>query len=313
MKQLLVSLENKEQGFTLLEFIVAVGILTIIAIVIILFMGKGIDFLVKGLPTKPQEIIQLILEGEEGRTEFEKMGLISTIRGGYSIYPPEFSANPQFDDETQLITLGTNTIMIGYGIVDSKNGICDSTVTVTTDVAIIQEGSATTTDVRKGIPTITVISPYNVNEPMGTTSLLLATNPGGDDYGLAIGYQFSKSDNQGTLTKSIFHKNPAGRWELATMTVISKNVSQLEFRYFTADEELPPGTPTLLSKIRQIEMVMITLKVDNDDDKDGLIEEDPIDGKDNDSDGEIDEDYFNGMSVTTRVYFRNLYRDRWIR
>lgn len=309
MKQPLVFLENKERGFTLLEFIVAAGILAIILIVIILFMKKGMDFWVKGLPTKPQEIIQLILEGEEGRTEFEKMGLISTIRGGYSIYRPEFGANPQFDNETQLITLGTNSIMIGYGIVDSKNAICDSTVTVTTDVAIIYQGSATTTDFRKGTQTLTVISPYNVNEPMGTTSLLLATNPLGDDYGLAIGYQFSRSYNQGTVTKSIFYKNSAGTWELATRTVISKNVSQLEFRYFTADEELPAGTPTVLSKIRQIEMVMITLKVDNDDDKDGSIEEDPIDGIDNDSDGKIDEDYFNGMSVTTRVYFRNLGRE----
>ncbi|MEW6094970.1 MAG: hypothetical protein AB1567_00375 [bacterium] len=308
MKYPLVFLKNKEQGTTLLEFIVGVGILAVIAMVIILFMRQGMDFMVKGVPTKPQEIVKLILEGEEGRTDFEKQGLLSTLRGGYSIYGPQF-------DVEQPITLGTNSIIIGYGIVDSQNGYCESTVTVNTDTPIINQGSPTTTDLKKGIPTITVISPYNSDNPEGTTSLLLENSPLGDDYGLAVKYEFKQINElrngriyqQGELYKTIYHKNSGGFWiQQGTPTLISQHISQLEFRYFTSDEEVSAGIPTGLSKIRQIEMIMITLKVDNNDDRDRSIEEDVLDGRDNDLDGKIDEDYFNGISVTTRIYFRNL-------
>jgi len=303
-------LKNKQEGFTLLEFMVGAGILAVIMMVIILFVKKGMDFWQRGVPTEPRKIVNLVLEGEEGRIGSEKMGLVPTIRGGYSIY------GPQFDEANQPITLGTSSIIIGYGIVDSQNGVCDSTVTISSDTTIVPFGSPTTTDLRKGIPTITVVSPYDENNPEGTTSLLLENNPLGDDYGLAIGYQFRQINEvrngrrykQGELYKSIYHKNSLGTWtQQGTQTLISQHISQVKFRYFTSQEkEIFTETPTALSTIKQIRMVMITLKVDNDDDKDGSIEEDVLDGKDNDSDGKIDEDYFNGITVTTRVYFRNL-------
>jgi len=303
-----IFLKNRQEGFTLLELMVTVGILAVIMMVIILCVKKGMDFWQRGIPTEPREIVKLVLEGEEGRIGIEKMGLVPTLRGGYAIYDTRFG--------TDSITLGTSSIIIGYGIVDSQNGFCDSTVTVPSDTAIISPGSPTTTDFKKGTPTITVISPYDENNPMGTTSLLLENNPCGDDYGLAIGYQFRQINElrngriykQGELYKIIYHKNPLGMWiQQGTQTLISQYISQLEFRYFTSQgKEIPPGTPTALSTIKQIRMVMITLKVDNDDDKDGSIEEDVLDGTDNDSDGKIDEDYFNGIEVNTRVYFRNL-------
>ncbi len=301
MKYLPIFLKNKPQGFTLLELIISVGILLVIVMVIILFAKKGIEFWTKGIPTEPQEIVRLILEGETGKLGFENMGLVPTLRGKYSIYGPQFDAD-------QSVTLGTNTIIIGYGIVDSGDGFCDTRVTTTTDFPIIHFGSPTTTDFKKGTPTITVVSPYDMNEPMGTTSHILETNPSGDDYGLAIQYQFKQIDRQGKLYKTIYTKNAVGNWAVkGTPTLIAQNISQLEFRYFTeSDNELPAGIPLALSEIRQIKSVMITLKVDSDNDRDGLIEEDWFDGEDNDNDGKIDEDYFNGIEVVTRIYFRNL-------
>ncbi len=299
---------NKQNGFTLLELIVGAGIVGILMMVIILFIGGGMNFWTKGIPTKPQDIVNLILEGETGRRSIEDWGIIPTIRGGYSIYDLQF-------DEEQPVTLGTSSIIIGFGIVDCGNGLCDSTVTTSTDLPIIYCGSPTTTDVTKGIPTITVVSPYDINNPDGTTSQILNTNPAGDDYGLAIRYQFvpiqetrnGRIYKQGQLYKSIYHKDSGGNWNLiGNPTLIADNISQLEFRYFTDREELLAEIPTALSKITQITSVMITLAIDNDDDRDGSIEEDKLDGIDNDLDGKIDEDYFNGIRINTRAYFRNL-------
>ncbi|MDI6736727.1 MAG: prepilin-type N-terminal cleavage/methylation domain-containing protein [bacterium] len=299
---------NKQNGFTLLELIVGAGIVGILMMVIVLFIGGGMNFWTKGIPTKPQEIVNLILEGETGKRNIEDWGIIPTIRGGYSIYDLEF-------DKDQPITLDANNIVIGFGIVDCGNGLCNSTVTTSTDLPLIYYGSPTTTDFTKGTPTITVVSPYDINNPYGTTSQILNTNPAGDDYGLAIRYQFvpikeiknGRLYKQGKLYKGIYHKDSAGNWSLiGTQTLIAENISQLEFRYFTDREELPAGTPTALSKIRQINSVMITLAIDNDDDRDGSIEEDKLDGIDNDLDGKIDEDYFNGIRIKTRAYFRNL-------
>lgn len=287
---------------------VGVGLAGILMMVIILFIGRGMNFWTKGIPTKPQDIVNLILEGETGKRSIEDWGLIPTIRGGYSLYDLQF-------DEEQPITLGTSSIIIGFGIVDYGNGFCNSTVTISTDFPVIYYGSPTTTDFTKGTPTITVVSPYDRNAPYGTTSQILETNPGDDDYGLAIRYQFvpiqeirnGRIYKQGELYKSIYHKDSAGNWTLTgTQTLIAKNISQLEFRYFTDREELLAGIPIALSKISRINSVMITLAIDNDDDKDGSIEEDKIDGIDNDLDGKIDEDYFNGILIKTRAYFRNL-------
>lgn len=307
---------NNSQGFTLLEIIISVGIFLIIIMVIILFAKGGIEFWIKGIPTEPQEITRLILEGEPGKLGLENIGLVPTIRGAYAIYGSEF------DVETP-VTLGTNTIILGYGIVDS-GGICDTTATTTTDFQIINSGSPTTTDFKKGTPTITVVSPYDPHNPMGTSSYILATNPSGDDYGLAIKYQFRKINeerngkiyNQGRLYKTVYTKNSEGTWTVKYgETLIAQDISQLEFRYFIAsDMELPVGIPIGLNMIRQIKSVMITLKVDKDDDDDGSIEEDWIDDKhvvcfkekDNDNDGRIDEDSFNGIGIVTMVYLRNL-------
>jgi len=297
--------KNKQHGFTLLEFMFGIGIVGILMMVIILFAKGGINFWLKGIPTNPQDIVNLILEGEVGKRAIEDWGLVPTIRGGYSIYDLQFDAE-------RPITLGKSSIIIGYGIVDGNNGFCDTRSTPQ-DFQIITQGSATTTDFTKGTPTITVVSSYNINDPDGTTSQILETNPQGDDYGLAIRYEFRPINNgrirQGELYKTIYHKDSTGHWNLiGSETLIAKNISQFELRYFTDKEELLSETPTELSKIRQINSVMITLAVDNDDDGDGSIEEDRLDGIDNDRDGEIDEDYFNGMRVTTRVYFRNLIR-----
>ncbi len=276
--------------------------------VIILFIGRGMNFWTKEIPTKPQNIVNLILEGERGKRSIEDWGLVPTIRGGYSIYDLEF-------DEDQPITLDANNIVIGFGIVDCGNGLCDSTVTTSTDLPLIYCGSPTTTNFTKGTPTITVVSPYDINNPYGTTSQILNTNPAGDDYGLAIWYRFvpieemknGKFYKQGKLFKGIYHKDSTGTWIfIGTQTFIAENISQLEFRYFTDREELLPGVLIGLDKISQINSVMITLAIDHDDDKDGSIEEDRIDGIDNDLDGKIDEDYFNGIRINTRAYFRNL-------
>lgn len=308
---------NNSQGFTLLEIIVSVGILLIIVMVIILFVKGGIEFWAKGVYTEPQEIARLILEGEPGKLGLENMGLVPTIRGAYSIYGPRF-------DVDEPITLGTNTIILGYGIVDCGDGICNTTVTTTTDFQIINCGSPTTTNFRKGTPTITVVFPYDPQDPTGTTSHILATNPSGDDYGLAIKYQFKeikeekngRIHNQGRLYKSVYTKDSRGSWTIkGTEILIVENISQLEFRYFTtSDKELPTEIPLSLNMIRQIKSIMITLKVDRDDDNDTSIEEDWIDEekvtcsreRDNDNDGKIDEDYFNGIEIVTRVYLRNL-------
>lgn len=286
---------------------VGVGILGILLMVIILFAKGGMDFWVKGIPTKPQDIVSLVLEGEVGKRSIEDWGLVPTIRGGYSVY------DRQFDSATTTITLGTSSIIIGFGIVDGNNGFCNTTRSTTFDLQIITQGSATTTDFTKGTPTITVVSPYCLDDPYGTHSQILETTPAGDDYGLAIGYQFipiqeiknGKIYKQGRVDKSVYHKNSAGVWSFIGSQTIAENINQLEFRYFTDNEEVLPGTPTALGKISQINTIMITLAVDNDDDRDGSIEEDKLDGIDNDSDGKIDEDYFNGMRVTTRAYFRN--------
>lgn len=307
MNYLHISL-NKQNGFNLLELMIGIGIVGILMMVIILFVKGGLDFWVKGIPTKPQEIVNLILEGEIGKRNIKDWGLVPTIRNGYSIYDLHF-------DEMRPITLGTNSVIIGFGIVDCGNGVCDTTAVTPNDFQIIKSGSFTTTNFTKGTPTITVVSPYDKNNPYGTTSQILETNPAGDDYGLAIRYQFVKLQesrdgkvyNQGKLYKSIYHKDSGGSWKLTgTPVLIAKDVSQLEFRYFTDKKEIATGVPTVLSEIRSINSIMITVGVDNDDDRDGSIEEDPIDGINNDLDGKIDEDYFNGILIKTRVYFRNL-------
>jgi prepilin-type N-terminal cleavage/methylation domain-containing protein len=291
---------RNKRGMTLIEILFCVGILCIIVLVFFTFFFGGIRYVVKGVHTEPAQIAREILHGKAGIRE----GLVEDIRGLYSIY------DEQIDNGVVTVNLHSDKIIMGYGIVDSMDGIAGSHTVALTDYRLITAGSKTTngtpTSFTKGTPTITVVSPFDFNNPTGTYTQTLESDidPLSDDYKLIKSYEYYSSNNQGwiigTVTK-IFYNNT-----LNETFKIGKNITRLEFRYFTGDgEEIGTGTISRLD-VNKIRLIKVILEVDKDDDEDGKVAEDSKDEIDNDEDGRVDEDDFNGIELTTRVFPRNL-------
>lgn len=296
---------NNNKGTTLIELIFCGGILAIIVMAFLTYLFTGMGYIVKGVKPEAAQIAREILHGKPGE---RGRGLIGDITGLYSIY------DDQLDNGTNMINLYSDRIMMGYGIVDDENMICNSPNNpplAITDFQIIKTGSITTTnfDLRYGTPTITVISPYDQTSFDEAFSQTLESLPGqnSDDHKLIISYQYITLANtgwiKGTITK-IYNRatNPI----VTAPFKIGKNVTRLEFRYFTGTGvEVRTGSVSR-AVVNKIRLIKVMLWVDNDDDNDGKVSEDLVDNIDNDMDGKIDEDDFSGVKLSTRVFPRNL-------
>ncbi|MDI6734732.1 MAG: prepilin-type N-terminal cleavage/methylation domain-containing protein [bacterium] len=287
---------SNKKGMTLIEILICVGILCVLVLSFFSFFFGGMKYIAKGVDTNPEQIAREILQGKPGIQK----GLVEDIRGLYSIY------DGQIDSGTVTVTLYSDKIILGYGIVDSIDGIAGSHTVSPTDYRLITSGSATTTSFIKGTPTIPVVAPTDTGNPTGTYTQTLESGLDvlSDDYKLIKSYAYYFSNNQGWIIGTVTKISPIST--LNEPFKIGKNITRLEFKYFTGDgQEIGTGTVSRLD-VNKIRLIEIILWVDKDDDKDGKVVEDPEDEIDNDEDGRVDEDDFNGVKLITRVFPRNL-------